>query len=121
MPDYDPNKPHHRLSNGHVWAATGRYLVTFLSGVILTSFVFGGKSQQFADLLIWKTEVRTKLEDQDKRISNNAFDIKSEIKDVVAYDTRLKKTEEQTAKIDTLIFKVEGLTKSVEDLRSQKR
>lgn len=119
MPD-DPSKPQHRY-NGHVWAATGRYLVSFLCGVVLTSFVFGGKTQQFADLLVWKTRIDVKIEDQDKRISNNSYDIKSEIKDVVAYDTRLKKAEEQTAKIDTLIFKVEGLAKSVEELKYQKR
>jgi len=120
MPD-DPNRPYQRLSNGHLWAAVGRYIVSFLCGVVVASFVFGGKTQQFSDLLLWRAKVEVKLEDQDKRISDNSYSIKSEIKDVVAYDTRLRKTEEQMGKIDTLVFKVEELTKSVENLKNQKR
>ncbi len=122
MPEHDPNKPHHwPRVNGHTWANLGRIVISFLCGALIAAFVFGGKTQQFTDLLNWKLDTDVRLKVVEKQSNNNEYDIKTETRDYAAMDVRIKKNEELTAKIDTIVYKVDNLTKAVEELKNQKR
>ena len=107
--------------NGTFIATAGRYIVSFLCGALVSAYVVGGKTQQLTDLIFWRGETEARMKIVEKSVGDNSYEIKSEAKDAAAYDARLKKVEEQTAKIDTMIYKIDGLVKSVEELKAQKR
>jgi len=110
---------YHKPRFNGTFVALGRYVITFLCGALLSAFVFGGKSQQFTDLLVWKGETITQLKTLETKVANNEYEIKSEVKDATAYETRLKKAEEQTGKIDTMTFKIDNLITAVNELKAR--
>src|SRR5216117_1831023 len=79
MDNHPPQKQNHHwshggppvLKNGHYLLSTlGRYLISFLLGGLSAAFLFGSKSQNLSDLLIWKGKVEATLERMDRDGTN---------------------------------------------------
>lgn len=117
-----PVHPQHRphLNNGSLVVAIGKQVISFLLGVVVAAYLFGGKTQQFTDMLSWKDKVDLRLERMDNEGTHASKNTLLEnAKEFGRDEARIDKIEEESRKIDTLIWKVEGLTKTVEDLKAQ--
>ena len=76
------------------WVGIGRYLLSFLAGVIVASFIVGSRSQKMADLLTWKEAITPKIERMDS-VGSLSFDHfhKQYEKDQTQINERLKVLE----------------------------
>jgi hypothetical protein len=94
MPDQNTNK----------WLGIGRYLLSFLAGVIVASFIVGSRSQKMADLVTWKEAITPKIERMDS-VGSLSFDHfhKQYEKDQAAINERLKALERDMKDVEKRI------------------
>jgi hypothetical protein len=87
-------------TNHNKWLGIGRYILSFLAGVIVASFIVGSRSQKMADLLTWKGEIGPKVERIDS-VGSLSFDHWKEAykKDQQRTDERLKELEKDVKEI----------------------
>ena len=125
--NHDQQHQNHPVSwskhvNGHFIATTGRYIVSFLCGALLSAYTIGGKAQDLSNLLKWQGQVQVTLDRMDNDGTRaSKWRIDQEIKDEAAMDVRIKLNEEAAKKIDTMISKIEELKIAVAELKSQKK
>ena len=108
--------------NGGWISSIGKQIVSFLLGALIAAFVFGGKTQQFNDLLVWKGQVDTTIATMNHEGtwgSQNA--LRADAKELGRTDERLKKVEESVGKVDTMLIKIEDLKASVTELKTQQK
>lgn len=81
------------------WMGIGRYLLSFLAGVIVAAFIIGSRTQKMADLLTWKEAITPKIERMDS-VGSLSFDHfhKQYEKDQARIDERLKELEREVRK-----------------------
>ena len=113
--------PTQHWHNGLSIAGIGKQIISFLLGALVAAFVFGGKTQQFTDLLVWKGEVDKTIKVIEKQGADNEYNIRTDVRDLAMLDSRLKVAEEGTKKIDAITGKLENIQKSIDELKAQRR
>jgi hypothetical protein len=90
-----PNETHNK------WLGIGRYLLSFLAGVIVASFIVGSRSQKMADLVTWKEAITPKIERMDS-VGSLSFDHfkESYTREQSRIDKRLDKLESDVKEIE---------------------
>lgn len=101
-----------------LWATIGKLVLPFAGGIIAAAFFLGGRSRDMADLLKWKADASTRIEQIDNdgtRAGKTGRE--SGWRELGRYETRLKAVEDSSRKIDTMLLKIEGLEKSLDELK----
>lgn len=91
-------------TNHNKWFGIWRYLLSFLAGVIVASFIVGSRSQKMADLVTWKEAITPKIERIDS-VGSLSFDhfYKTYEKDQARSNERLKELEKDVKELQKKI------------------
>jgi hypothetical protein len=91
MPDDSHNK----------WFGIGRYLLSFLAGVIVAAFTLGSAGQKVRDLVAWKAMIGPKIERMDS-VGSLSFDHfhKSYEKEQARINERLQQLEKDVKDLE---------------------
>lgn len=112
--------PHHLPTNGKAATAVLKYVLSFVAGGLLTAFLLGGRTQQLADLLVWKGQMQAQVDTMNHEGTwASRQKLEEEAKDMGRFEVRIKKNEEAVEKIGTIIFKLEGLEKSNAEIKAR--
>ena len=112
----------HKPGNGSRIKSIGSQIISFLAGALLYSFVLGGKSQRFDDLLVWKGQVDAQMKSMNEAGTwGSQRRLESEAKDIGIFEGRLKTMEAKADSIQTMQYKIEQLEKWRDEQRNPKR
>jgi hypothetical protein len=102
--------------NSKFSSSVAKSIISFLLGALTAAFIWGGKTQQLTDLLVWKGETEATLKRMDEQGTyKSQWNISTERTDIVNNTNRIVEVEKQVKKIDLIEATVARIEKKLDE------